>query len=133
MNGINTGLSSGLGKQWVMIGALSAFFAVALGAFGAHGLRDKLTAESMSIYQTAVHYHFIHALALVALGIWSAQNPSLDTQLSGWAFTLGIVIFSGSLYALAVTQLRFLGAITPIGGVSFLVGWVGFVFLAWRS
>jgi uncharacterized membrane protein YgdD (TMEM256/DUF423 family) len=122
-----------LAKQWVMIGCISGFFAVALGAFGAHGLRDSLSERAMAIYQTAVHYHMIHALALIGLGLWAAQNSMMDTKLAGWAFTVGIIIFSGSLYALAVTDLKFLGAITPIGGVCFLTGWIAFAFLAWKA
>jgi uncharacterized membrane protein YgdD (TMEM256/DUF423 family) len=119
-------------KQWIVIGALSGFFGVALGAFGAHALKNMLSEYALSIYQTAVQYQMIHALALIGLGIWSTQNPSVDTQLAGWAFTIGIPLFSGSLYALAVTDLKFLGAITPIGGLSFLVGWITFAFLAWK-
>jgi uncharacterized membrane protein YgdD (TMEM256/DUF423 family) len=122
-----------LSKQWVMIGAISGFFAVALGAFGAHGLKDRLSEKALSIYQTAVQYQMVHALALIALGLWASQNINQETQLVGWAFTIGIMVFSGSLYALAVTDLKFLGAITPIGGVSFLVGWIAFAFLAWKA
>ncbi len=122
-----------LSKQWVMIGALSSFFAVALGAFGAHALKNSLSEKSLSIYQTGVHYQMFHALALVGLGLWAAQNPMIDTQIPGWAFTMGICIFSGSLYVLALTDLKPIGAITPIGGISFLLGWIAFAFLAWKA
>jgi uncharacterized membrane protein YgdD (TMEM256/DUF423 family) len=122
-----------LSKQWVMIGAMSGFFGVVLGAFGAHALKNILSEKAFSIYQVAVHYHLVHALALIGLGLWAAQNPGVDTQLAGWAFTFGIAVFSGSLYALAVTELRFLGAVTPLGGVAFLVGWIAFAFLAWKA
>src|SRR4051812_28471230 len=122
-----------LSKQWVMIGAMSAFFGVAFGAFGAHALKNSLSEKSLSIYHTAVQYQLIHALALITLGIWASQNSTADTQFAGTAFTLGIVVFSGSLYALAVTELRFLGAITPLGGLSFLAGWIAFAFLAWKA
>jgi uncharacterized membrane protein YgdD (TMEM256/DUF423 family) len=122
-----------LAKQWVMIGAISGFFGVALGAFGAHALKEHLSERAQAIYQTAVQYQMIHALALIGLGIWAAQNAALDTQIAGWGFTAGILLFSGSLFALALTDLRFLGAITPLGGVSFLVGWIGFAFLAWKA
>jgi uncharacterized membrane protein YgdD (TMEM256/DUF423 family) len=122
-----------LAKQWVMNGAISGFFGVALGAFGAHALKNSLSEYALSVYQTAVQYQLIHALALVALGIWASLNPSAETQLAGWAFTFGILIFSGSLYILAVTNLKFLGAITPIGGVLFLLGWITFAFLAWKA
>src|SRR4051794_26568943 len=95
-------------KQWLMSGILSAFFGVLLGAFGAHFMKDRLSERAFTIYQTAVHYQFFHALALIALGLWAAQNTAVDTQLPGVAFTLGIAIFSGSLYALAVTDLKIL-------------------------
>lgn len=122
-----------LSKQWTMIGAIAGFFGVALGAFGAHALKEHLSERAQAIYQTAVQYQMIHALALIGLGVWAAQNPSLDTQIAGWGFTVGILVFSGSLFALAITDLRFLGAITPLGGISFLVGWIGFAFLAWKA
>ncbi len=102
------------------IAAFLGFLAVALGAFGAHGLKDLLTRNStVVIWEKAVFYHFIHTVMLFLL----AQRPSL--QLGPWlSFLIGILIFSGSLYLLAVTNLRVLGAITPIGGVSFIVGWL---------
>jgi len=122
-----------LAKQWVVFGSIFGFFGVLLGAFGAHALKDSLPEKSLEIYQTAVHYQMIHALALIVLGIWSLQNPSFDSQLPGWAFTLGVVVFSGSLVILAITQLKFLGAITPVGGLAFLVGWIAFAFRAWKA
>jgi uncharacterized membrane protein YgdD (TMEM256/DUF423 family) len=122
-----------LGKQWIMVGAISGFFGVAFGAFGAHALKEVLSARALAIYHTAVEYQMVHALALIALGVFGMLNSSLDTQFTGWAFTLGITIFSGSLYALAVTDLKFLGAVTPIGGLAFLAGWIGFAFLAWKA
>lgn len=120
-------------KQWLMMGAVSGFFGVAFGAFGAHALKDILDQKAMAVYQTAVHYQMIHSLALLGLGIWGIQNSGLNTQMAGMGFTLGIMLFSGSLYALALTQLKFLGIITPFGGVSFLVGWIGFAILAWKA
>jgi uncharacterized membrane protein YgdD (TMEM256/DUF423 family) len=122
-----------LSKQWVMIGSISAFFGVVFGAFGGHALKTRLSERALEIYQIGVHYHLVHALALVALGAWASQNPSIETEKVGWAFTLGIVLFSGSLYTLAITDLKFLGAVTPFGGISFLAGWLGFAYLAWRS
>ena len=120
-------------KQWMILGSLSAFFGVVFGAFGAHFLKDRLTEKNFIVYQTAVQYQMYHALALIALGLWAAQYPSTDTNLTGLAFALGISIFSGSLYALAITDLRFLGAITPIGGLLFLAGWIGFAILVWKA
>ncbi|MGZ3688204.1 MAG: DUF423 domain-containing protein [Bdellovibrionota bacterium] len=122
-----------LSKQWLMAGAVSGFFSVVLGAFGAHALKEKLSERALSIYQTAVHYQMFHALALLALGLWAAQNVTADTSIAGYGFLAGIVIFSGSLYALAVTDIRGLGAITPIGGVAFLIGWAAFAMAAFRA
>ena len=122
-----------LSKQWMMIGATSAFFGVVLGAFGGHVLKNTLSEKAFSIYQVGIQYHMIHALALIGLGLWSGQNTMVDTQLPGWAFTFGIMVFSGSLYALSLTDLKVLGMLTPLGGVSFLVGWSGFAWLAWKN
>ena len=124
-------------KQWIVIGALSGFFGVVFGAFGAHALKSSLDDKAQAIYHTAVQYHLFHALVLICLGIWAGQNLGQGFEsyikLAGWAFTVGILVFSGSLYALAITQLKFLGAITPIGGVSFLIGWIAFAFMAWKA
>jgi uncharacterized membrane protein YgdD (TMEM256/DUF423 family) len=122
-----------LAKQWITLGAVSGFFAVLLGAFGGHILKERLSEKAFSIYQIANQYQMTHALALIGLGIWASSNSHMDSFLSGSAFTLGIVLFSGSLYALALTDLRFLGMITPLGGVSFMVGWIAFAFLAWKA
>jgi uncharacterized membrane protein YgdD (TMEM256/DUF423 family) len=122
-----------MSKQWILFGTLSGFFGVLLGAFGAHALNNSLDEASKAIFHTAVQYQFFHALALIGLGIWSTQNPSADTRLAGWGFLLGILVFSGSLYILAITRLKFMGAITPIGGLSFLVGWIAFAFLSWKA
>lgn len=112
-------------KFFLSCAAIAGFLAVALGAFGAHGLEDKLSVEMMAVYETAVQYHFYHALALLGVAILLRINPELPgLGASAWAFALGIVVFSGSLYVLAITEIRWLGAITPIGGVAFLVGWV---------
>jgi uncharacterized membrane protein YgdD (TMEM256/DUF423 family) len=122
-----------MAKQWLLAGVITGFFSVVLGAFGAHALKASLDARSLEIYHTAVHYQMFHALALLALGLWATQNPGMDTTLSGWGFFIGILVFSGSLYALAITRLGFLGAITPIGGVAFLVGWLRFAYLVWKA
>jgi uncharacterized membrane protein YgdD (TMEM256/DUF423 family) len=110
----------------IRLAALSGFLAVALGAFGAHGLKEVLARhDTAAIWETAVFYHFIHTVMLFLL----AQRQPL--QPGPWvSFLAGIVIFSGSLYLLAVTNARWLGAITPIGGVSFLVGWLWLAFVA---
>ena len=110
---------------WLQAGAIWGFFAVAIGAFGAHGLKDRLEALGQSAnFQTATHYHMYSALVLLAVGLLNLSGRSgTATNIAGWSFLLGSLIFSGSLYILAVTGLRWLGAITPIGGVLMLVGW----------
>lgn len=97
------------------------FLSVALGAFGTHGLRDRLSAESMAIYQTGAQYQMAHTLALLAVAALADRIRYL--ALTGWLFIFGVVLFSGSLYLLAITGNRWLGAITPIGGLCFLAGW----------
>jgi uncharacterized membrane protein YgdD (TMEM256/DUF423 family) len=117
-------------RTFLLLGAVAAFLAVTLGAFGAHGLRGRLSPELMAVFQTGVQYHMFHALALL---IVSAALPRMDGWLvhtAGWAFVAGIVLFSGSLYALALTGATMLGAITPLGGVAFLVGWACLAFAA---
>jgi uncharacterized membrane protein YgdD (TMEM256/DUF423 family) len=114
------------GWAWVRIGAVLGFLAVALGAFGAHGLKDRLEAlGTAATFQTAAQYHMYHALALVAVGLFAGPfRSSMALTAAGLAFLFGVIIFSGSLYVLAVTGMTRLGAITPIGGVLLLVGWL---------
>lgn len=112
-------------KLFVTLGGINAFLAVALGAFGAHALKSQLSPEMLAIFETGVQYHFYHALGLLAVGIIAAHLPeSVWLKRSGWIMFAGIIIFSGSLYILSITGVRWLGAITPIGGVCFLVSWV---------
>jgi uncharacterized membrane protein YgdD (TMEM256/DUF423 family) len=118
---------------WVVIGAVSAFLSVAMGAFGAHALAATLSPKALSIYQTAAQYQMYHALALIGLGAWLAQHPGGPGTVAGWAFTAGTVLFSGSLYALALTDVKILGAITPLGGLSFMVGWIALAIQAWKA
>lgn len=111
-------------KLFLILGALNAFLSVGLGAFGAHGLKAKLTPDLLAVYKTGVEYHFYHALGLLAVGLVAAQFPqSALVRGSGWAMLAGIVVFSGSLYMLSITGIRWLGAITPLGGVAFLAAW----------
>ncbi len=105
-------------------GGIAGFMGVAFGAFGAHALKQRLTADMLAVYQTGVQYHLIHAVALIAVALAADRWPAATTTAAGWLFVAGIVVFSGSLYALAVSGVRVLGAITPIGGVCFLAGWV---------
>lgn len=128
-----------VGQAWVMLGAISGFLSVALGAFGAHALRGSLSVSSLAIYQTGNLYQMVHSLALVGLGLWQSQLKASQWAAGGnwilippYAIGFGILIFSGSLYALAVTEIRILGAVTPIGGVAFLMGWLVWAWAAFR-
>lgn len=108
---------------WFAIGSMACGLAVALGAFAAHALKSRLTPEMLAVFETGVRYHLIHGLALLAVA-WASDRWSCRwIGDAGWAFVVGIVVFSGSLYLLAVTGARGLGAITPLGGIAFLVGW----------
>jgi uncharacterized membrane protein YgdD (TMEM256/DUF423 family) len=108
-----------------LIGALFGLLAVALGAFGAHGLEGRLSSADLATFETAVRYQMYHALALILLGTTAARLPEFRVRVAGWAFATGILVFSGSLYLLVLTGHRWLGAVTPLGGVAFLVGWGG--------
>lgn len=109
--------------MWLRIGAISGFLAVACGAFGAHGLKAQLSPDQMTVFQTGVQYHAMHALALVGVGLAGGLASKRTLRCAGWAFLLGTLLFSGTLYALAVSGQRWLGMITPLGGVAFLIGW----------
>jgi uncharacterized membrane protein YgdD (TMEM256/DUF423 family) len=104
-------------------GALMAFLAVGLGAFGAHSLKSRLTPEMLDVFEVGVRYHMYHALGLLAVAWACSRWPERNVDAAGWAFLAGIVIFSGSLYLLSTLEIRWLGAITPVGGVAFLIGW----------
>lgn len=115
------------------LGAALLFAAVAVGAFGAHALRARLSPEPMAIYQTAVQYHFWHALGLVAVAILLLHRPDSGAlAAAAWLLLAGIALFCGSLYLLAVTGLRGWGAVTPVGGVAFLAAWAAVGWAAWR-
>ncbi|HSU33146.1 MAG TPA: DUF423 domain-containing protein [Bryobacteraceae bacterium] len=121
--------------NWTATGAFLMALAVALGAFGAHGLRSKLDAYSLSVYEKAVFYHFIHALGILLVAVLARTGtfPLVSQSRVAWFLFLGILIFSGSLYALAVSGIRILGAITPIGGLCFIIGWLLFAYYAVRA
>lgn len=110
-------------RLFFLLGSLSAGVAVALGAFGAHALKSRLSPEMLAVYETGVRYQMFHALALLAVAWACTRWPSSVVTASGWLFVVGSVLFSGSLYALALTGVRGLGAVTPIGGVAWLIGW----------
>jgi uncharacterized membrane protein YgdD (TMEM256/DUF423 family) len=110
-------------RTFLLIGALAGFVAVALGAFGAHALRARLSPDMLNAFETGVRYQMYHALAVIATGLIVARMGGWLIVTAGWLFTAGIVLFSGSLYLLAFTGITMFGAITPIGGVAFLLGW----------
>ena len=119
-----------LQRTFVALGAVFGGIAVALGAFGAHALRASLSPRDLEIFETGVRYQMYHALALVLVGILWAWRPHASLLTAGWLFVAGITVFSGSLYLLVVTNTRWLGAVTPLGGVAFILAW-GFV--AWAA
>lgn len=116
-------------QLFMILGAVNAFISVAAGAFGAHGLRARLASDLLATFETAARYQMYHALGLMAVG-WVIQGrpSSSSAHAAGWSMLIGIVLFCGSLYVLTLTGLRWLGAITPLGGVAFLLGWA---LLAW--
>jgi uncharacterized membrane protein YgdD (TMEM256/DUF423 family) len=113
----------------IALGALNAAIAVAVGAFGAHGLRERLDARALEIFETGARYQMYHALAIVLCGVIATRGAVI----SGWLFQAGIVIFCGSLYALSLSGVKVLGAITPLGGLAFLVGWGWLAWTTWRG
>ena len=121
-------------KFFLQFAALSGALAVCLGAFGAHALKDKLAESGLTgTYETAVSYHFYHTLALLAIGLLAMKFPSGMIHTSGYTMIAGLVVFSGSLYVLSLTGIRWLGAITPIGGLAFIVGWVCLFIAVYRA
>ena len=113
-----------MSKTILIFASLFLALAVAIGAFGAHGLKSHLTGEMLTIYKTGVEYHFYHALGLLLIGVLAFSMPSDYLKWSAIMLSAGIILFSGSLYALAITGIKGLGAITPIGGLSFIAGWI---------
>lgn len=112
-------------KIFISLGAINGFLAVASGAFAAHALKDMLSLKMLTVFQTGVQYQMYHALALIAVGILLYLKPeTLLLKLSGWSFFGGIVIFTGSLMLLALTQIKLFGMLTPVGGLLFLCGWI---------
>ena len=113
------------------LGCASALIAVALGAFGAHGLRARIVPDMLATFEIGVRYQMYHALALLAVGAAAGRLPGGGVAAAGWLFVAGTVIFSGSLYVLALTGQRWLGAVTPVGGLAFLAGWAVLAWAAW--
>ena len=120
-------------KLFLILGSLNAFIGVALGAFGAHGLKSRVAPEMLHVWQTGVQYHLIHALALLLIGILCQLMPDVPLiRSAGWSIQFGILLFSGSLYVMVLSDVRSLGMITPLGGIAFLVGWLLLALAAWR-
>jgi uncharacterized membrane protein YgdD (TMEM256/DUF423 family) len=120
-----------LDRFFFIAGALSGFIGVALGAFAAHGLKARLAPELLATFEIGVRYHMYHALALLAVAWACTRWPGSAALAAGWLFVAGTAVFSGSLYLLALTGERWLGAITPIGGLAFLAGWLCLAAAAW--
>jgi uncharacterized membrane protein YgdD (TMEM256/DUF423 family) len=110
-------------RTFLLVGALAGFLGVALGAFGAHGLRARLSPEMLAVFETGVRYQMYHAGAILIVALAAARLDGWMIRTAGWSFALGILLFSGSLYTLALSRITIFGAVTPIGGLAFLVGW----------
>ncbi|HZO26206.1 MAG TPA: DUF423 domain-containing protein [Chloroflexota bacterium] len=119
-------------RHFLGIGALSACVAVAAGAFGAHGLRDIVSAERLIVWETAARYQMYHALGLLIVAYLAVQKSAGPARVGGWLFVAGTFLFSGSLYALTLTGITILGAITPLGGLAFIAGWLVLAWGVWR-
>jgi uncharacterized membrane protein YgdD (TMEM256/DUF423 family) len=122
-----------MGKTIIMAASIMLALAVAIGAFGAHGLKSHLSEAMLQTYKTGVEYHFYHALGLLLVGVLAFLMPSSYLKLSAIFLSLGIILFSGSLYVLAVSGIKWLGAITPLGGLSFIAGWVLLFVSVWKK
>jgi uncharacterized membrane protein YgdD (TMEM256/DUF423 family) len=122
-----------MAKIFITLASLSGMLAVMFGAFGAHALKGRLDDYALGVFQTAVQYHFYHSLALLAVGILALSQPQTALlKSSGWLFLLGILVFSGSLYLLSITGVRWLGAVTPLGGLAFIAGWACLAATGWK-
>ena len=120
-------------KVFVILGSLSAFVGVALGAFGAHGLKTKVSPEMLTVWQTGVQYHLVHALGLELIGILCQLMPETSmVRNAGWLILIGTVLFSGFLYVMVLSDIRALGMITTLGGVAFLIGWLLVAIAVWQ-
>ncbi len=123
-----------MARLFLIIAAISGFLAVVIGAFAAHGLKQILAPEAIDVVKTGVQYQMYHALALFLVALWRSHKPATPgLKASGLAFILGSLLFSGSLYALAMGAPHWLGPVTPLGGLSFLIGWLLLLVAAWRT
>jgi uncharacterized membrane protein YgdD (TMEM256/DUF423 family) len=119
-------------SAWLILGSILGACGVALGAFGAHALKTRVDPSMLAVFETGVRYHQTHALAIVAVAWASERWPGFWSAMAGWSFAAGIAIFSGSLYVMVLTGARWLGAVTPIGGLSLIAGWCALALAAWR-
>lgn len=120
-------------RNLLVTGALTAALGVALGAFGAHALKSRLDPQMLLVWQTAVQYHLVHALGIMAIAIAAVHWSHAAMSWAGWTMLAGVLLFSGSLYLLAFTGVRWLGAITPLGGLAFIAGWLLFAYAVWKA
>ena len=122
-----------MAKLFITLASLSGMLAVLFGAFGAHALKRRLDEHALTVFETAVQYHFYHTLALLVVGVMALSQPQAALlKSSGWLFVIGILVFSGSLYLLSLTGMRWLGAITPLGGLAFVAGWACLAAAGWK-
>jgi uncharacterized membrane protein YgdD (TMEM256/DUF423 family) len=120
-------------KTFFIFGCVFSFLAVSIGAFGAHALKQKLSPEMLQVFEVGVRYQMYHAFALFVVA-WALHSLNIaGAAASGWWFIAGIVLFSGSLYALALSDIKLLGAVTPFGGLSFLIGWLSLAWSVWKG
>tara|TARA_Y100000590_G_C15529988_1_gene942771 strand:- start:45 stop:443 length:399 start_codon:yes stop_codon:yes gene_type:complete len=124
LNYINLDLAKGENVNYFAIGAILGCTTIIIGAFGAHGLKNILDEYSKSIFEKAILYQMFHTIAILLLGTIEKLMPNINLYIPGLLFLLGIIIFSGSLYVLAITSIKWMGAITPIGGLLFIIGWI---------
>jgi uncharacterized membrane protein YgdD (TMEM256/DUF423 family) len=122
-----------MAKLFITLASLSGMLAVVFGAFGAHALKGKLDDQALKVFETAVQYHFYHTVALLVVGVIALNQPqTMLLKSSGWLFVIGILVFSGSLYLLSLTGVRWLGAVTPLGGLALIAGWACLAATGWK-
>lgn len=120
-------------RIFIAIAGILGATGVAAGAFGAHALRERLDPDLLRVWNTAAEYHLLHAVALLGVAWLAQRSPGTATSVAGWALIVGVVLFSGSLYTMALSGVRWLGAITPLGGLAFIIGWVAIVVASFRA
>ena len=122
-----------MSKLFLILGSINAATAVTMGAFGAHSLKTKMPEDMLSVFQTAVQYHFYHSLGLIIIGLMTIYfKPAKHLEIAGWIMFTGIILFSGSLYILSTTSTRWLGIITPVGGIAFIISWIFIAITVWK-